>query len=191
MKALQGLTILVFGISGVGKTRLIALAKDQLEPVLTWRASEIIGEARRISNGEDLRRLPVNELRASQELLVRGFAERRHANPSALVILDAHSVIDAEVGLVEIATDVVKRLSPAGLIHVGDTAERVKQRREVDVARPRPRRTVVELVRYQERSIEMSRRYSDTLQIPLIEVISGDEQAFIRAVGSIIRSAIK
>jgi adenylate kinase len=191
MRLWRGMTILVFGISGVGKTRLIALAKDRLAPVLTWRASEIIGEARQISKSEDLRCLPVNELQASQELLVSGFMLRRRANPNALVILDAHSVIDADTGLVEIAIDVVERLYPAGLIHVGDTAERIQQRRDADVTRPRPGRTVAELIRYQESSLEMCGRYSEALQVPLIEVISGDEEAFVSAVESITRSAIK
>ena len=189
MKTWQGLTILVFGISGVGKTRLIARAKDQLMPVLTWRASEMIGEARQISNSEDLRRLPVTELQASQELLVRGFTARRCANSDALVILDAHSVIDADGGLIEIAIDVVARLHPAGLIHVGDTAAHIQRRRDADVARPRPVRNAAELEHYQERSLEMCRRYSEALQVPLVEVISGEEQAFIRAVRRIIKSA--
>jgi adenylate kinase len=189
MKPWQGLTILVFGISGVGKTRLIARAKDQLMPVLTWRASEMIGEARQISNSEDLRRLPVNQLLASQELLVRGFEVRRRSNPDALVILDAHSVIDADGGLVEIAIDVVARLHPAGLIHVGDTAAHIQQRRDADIARPRPVRNAAELEHYQERSLDMCRRYSEALLVPLIEVISGDEQAFIRAIRRIVTIA--
>jgi adenylate kinase len=189
MKAWQGLTILVFGISGVGKTRLIQRTKDQLMPVFTWRASEIIGEARNISSGEDLRRLPVNEIQASQELLVRGFSVRRCANPHELVILDAHSVIDADGGLVDIAADVVARLYPAGLIHVGDTAANIHQRRDADAARPRPAREVAELEQYQKRSLEICRRYSEALLVPLVEVISGDEQAFIRAVRRIVDSA--
>lgn len=191
MKTWKGLTVLVFGISGVGKTWLIARARDQLMPVLTWRASEMIGEARQISNSEDLRRLPVNELHASQELLVRGFTARRCANPDALVILDAHSVIDADSGLVEIAIDVVARLDPAGLIHVGDTAVHIQRRRDADVARPRPVRNAAELEHYQERSLEMCRRYSEALQVLLVEVTSGEEQAFIRAVERIVKSAPK
>jgi adenylate kinase len=189
MKAWPGLTILVFGISGVGKTRLIARAKAQLMPVLTWRASEMIGEARRISNSEALRRLSVNELAASQELLVRGFTVRRCANPDALVILDAHSVIDSDGGLVEIGIDVVARLYPVGLVHVGDTAAHIQQRRDADGARPRPVRNVAELELYQERSLEMCRRYSEALLVPLVEVISGDDQAFVRAVRSMVKSA--
>lgn len=189
MKPWQGLTILVFGISGVGKTRLIQRAKEQLMPALTWRASEMIGEARQISNSEDLRRLPVNELQASQELIVTGFTARRRANPDELVILDAHSVIDADSGLLEIEIDVVARLYPAGLIHVADTAAHIQQRRDADLAHPRPARNVVQLDYYQKRSLDMCRRYSEALLVPLVEVISGDEQAFVRAVRRIVKSA--
>ena len=189
MKSRHGLTILVFGISGVGKTRLIQQTRERLLPVLTWRASEMIGEARKISDGEALRRLPVDELQASQELLVSGFEIRRRASPDQLVIVDAHSVIDADSGLFEIAIDIVSRLYPAGFIHVGDAAERIWQRRDADTARPRPLRSVAELSHYQERSVEACRRYRDALQVPLIEVMSGDDQGFIDAVRRIVAFA--
>jgi adenylate kinase len=186
MKSWDGVTVMVFGISGVGKTWLIQKTRERLAPVLTWRASEMIGAARKIADSDELRRLPANELQASQELLVRGFTIRRRERPHDLVILDAHSVIDADSGLFDIPVNVVARLYPAGIIHVRDAAQRIWNRRDTDPARLRPLRTVAELDRYQERSVETCRLYRDALQVPLLEVTSGDEEAFIGAIRRIV-----
>src|SRR5580704_17600695 len=106
MSGSHGSTIMVCGIAGVGKTHLIHAALGRLPSGLTWRASEIIGEARKTRDPERLRALPADDIRRSQELLVDGFEARRRALPDNLVLLDAHSVIDSDDGLFEIPVDI-------------------------------------------------------------------------------------
>jgi adenylate kinase len=175
-------TILVFGVSGVGKTQTLDRVVAQLPGSVTWRASEIIGVARNTLDPEALRKLPLDEIRRSQELLLQGFTERRSASPNLLVLLDAHSVIDTESGLVDIPVEVAARLGPSGIIHVSDDVARILERRLGDQQRVRPARSLGQLEEYQQRSVASSRLYSATLGVPLIEVRSGDRDAFMEAV---------
>src|SRR5258705_10790450 len=116
MIASSGVTILVCGISGVGKTSLIQSSTKDFPNALRWRASDIIAQAREMSDPERLRLLPPLELLRSQELLVEGFRAHRELFPSELVILDAHSVIDTDEGFFQVPVEVVSRLSPSGIV---------------------------------------------------------------------------
>jgi adenylate kinase len=182
-----GLTILVIGVSGVGKTRTLEGAVARIPESVTWRASEIIGAARDTLDPEELRKLPLNEIRRSQELLVQGFSARRKSSPHLLVLLDAHSVIDTEVGLADIPVEVASGLAPSGIIHVSDDVDRILQRRLYDQHRVRPSRSLEQLCEYQRRSIASCKLYSAILRVPLIEVRSGDIDGFVSAVSGIAK----
>jgi adenylate kinase len=188
MNKQDAITILVCGISGVGKTRLLECLTNYFPLSVTWRASEIIGSARNIIDPETLRTLPRGEIQQSQELLIQGFKARREAFPDVLVLLDAHSVIDAERGLVDIPVEIAAHLAPSGIIHVSDDIARILQHRLADTKRVRPMRSIAQLTQYQLRSIASCERYSAALHIPLIEVRSGDMEAFTKAVQQIVTS---
>ncbi len=180
-----GHTILVFGVSGVGKSHTLEKAAARLPESATWRASEIIGAARNTLDPESLRRLPLDEIRRSQDLLIQGFSTHRKSFPNLLVLLDAHSVIDTEVGLTDIPVEVASGLAPLGMIHVSDDVARILERRANDQHRVRPSRSFDQLEEYQRRSIASCKLYSVTLNVPLVEVRSGDIDAFVKAVRGI------
>lgn len=183
-----GRTVLVCGVSGVGKTHLIQSSLCQLPGALSWRASEMIGDARETADPERLRTLSMDEIRYSQELLVEGFKIRRRAHPGDLVLLDAHSVIDSDHGLVEIPADIVAHLELSGIIHVSDDIDRIVERRLMDRKRVRPTRTRDHLDTYQARSLKVCQSYQDALGIPLVQIRSGAIVSFIKAIDEIIRT---
>ncbi len=180
-----GTTILVCGVSGVGKTRLIQLALSRFPGALHWRASEIIGEARKISAPERLRSMPLRELGENQALLLLGFDALRRRFPDVLVLLDAHSVIDSDLGLFEVPAAVVISLRPSGIIHVEDAIESIFERRLSDTKRGRPNRTLAQIGEYQRRSSNACEEYRLALGVPLLRVRSGDVDGFERAVRQI------
>lgn len=181
-----GYTILVCGVSGVGKTKLLNEVPRFLPSVAVWRASEIIGAARNILDPEVLRTLPTEEILQSQSLLVQGFEVQRREFPGLLVLLDAHSVIDSDSGFIEIPVDVAARFAPSGILHVSDDPPRILERRIADTRRIRPTRTVDQLREYQRRSVEVCEGYRDALKVPLIEVRSGNIDGFINAIQSVV-----
>jgi adenylate kinase len=179
-------TVLVCGIAGVGKTFLISRVLEQFPSALAWRASEIIGEARKISDPEYLRQLPIDDLRQSQELLVKGYEGRQVMRTGRLVLLDAHAVIDAPSGFFDISTEVIRRLRPNAIVHIEDAVERIVERRKRDTKRPRPARTAVQLSLYQERSLQLCQTFADKLDVPLTRISSGDDTALSRLVASLV-----
>jgi adenylate kinase len=181
-----GQTILVCGISGVGKTRLLDDVVKLLPSVVVWRASEIIGAARNILDPEALRTLPAGEILQSQVLLVQGFEVQRREFPDSLVLLDAHSVIDSDNGLIEIPIEVAAHFMPTGILHVSDEPARILERRLADTKRVRPARSLGQLTEYQRRSIAVCEGYSVALDVPLIEIRSGDIGGFTKAIRSVV-----
>jgi adenylate kinase len=183
-------TLFVCGIAGVGKTRLLHDTQDQVPEAIVWRAGEIIAEARSTANPEMSRNLPPEEIQRSQELLISGFNARRRQFPLSLVLLDGHSVIDTEIGLFDIAVDVVERLNPSGIIHVEDDESKILKRRLADLERVRPMRSLEQLIEYQKRSVARCILYQKALAIPLIHVRSGDAANFIDAIRRIHSRAV-
>lgn len=178
-------TVLVCGISGVGKTRLISKVLDRFPDALTWRAGEIVGDARKTFDAERLRTLPSSEIARSQELLVDGFARRAGLKAGHTVILDAHAVLDTDEGLYDIPVDVICRLAPSCLVHVEDDVAQIASRRQADASRQRPRRTWEQLGEYQERSIRVCTEFASVLGISLSRIRSGDESSLAAAISSV------
>lgn len=182
-------TILVCGISGVGKTRLINRTLGRIPGAVVLRASEIIGLARQNNDPEFLRRLPRNELERSQELLVQGYRQYRETRSDDVVILDAHSVIDqgdSEPALFDVPVNFIAKLRPQGIIFVEDSVEQIAIRRLNDRCRSRPQRSLEQLETYQVRSLAVCESYQSALGVPLLRVRSGDELAFIGAIRRIL-----
>jgi len=182
-------TILVCGISGVGKTRLLDDIVKLLPSALVWRASEIIAGARNILDPERLRTLPPTEILRSQALLIQGFEAQRRAFPLSLVLLDAHSVIDADTGFIEIPVEVVEHFSPSAILNVTADPAHILEQRMADTTRVRPVRSLAQLMEYQRRSIAACQGYSAALSAPLFEVRSGDVEASIRAIHAVDSAA--
>ena len=180
--------VMVCGVSGVGKTHLIRSVLSELPDAVSWRASEIIAEARRNEDPEYLRTLPVDELARSQELLVRSFWHRMDSTPAAWILLDAHCVLDTDEGLFEIDTGIIRRIDPIGFIHIEDHIDRILERRSADTDRRRPGRNWEQLRIYQDRSRDVCRGFAAALRRSMIQIYAGDSDGFLKAIHE-LRSA--
>jgi adenylate kinase len=168
-------TVFVCGVAGVGKTHLINRVIAKCPTAVTYRASAIIQEARRVADPDALRSLPIDEIAASQELLIGGLSRLRDHCTAALLVLDGHSVIDSEDGFFDVTVETMKRLRVHSIVHLEDSVERIKQRRDMDTTRERPRRSLEQLAAYQSRSLRMCQSYQSELSIPLTRCRTGDE----------------
>ena len=145
--------IFVCGIAGVGKSFLLTRARTLRPDCEVYRASEIIGNARKNLDGEFLRNLPHDELVASQQLLVAGFNQQMLSCTSPLVFLDGHTVIDNDHGMFPIQSEVFAGINLDKILHVEDSSDRIYERRSLDTSRPRPPRTPQQLEQYQRLSL--------------------------------------
>lgn len=187
MNARMKQVVMVCGISGVGKTRLIRQVLPDLPETLTWTASEIIGEARRNTDPEYLRTLPADELARSQEMLVRGFRHRWDETIATLILLDAHCVLDTDEGLFEIDTGIIRRLDPVSFIHVEEHVEQILERRTADTRKRRPDRSLQQLRDYQDRSRQACEGFAQALHRPMIQIHSADAAGFLAAIHQLRR----
>lgn len=169
--------LFVCGVAGVGKTYMINRVIRSFPAAVTCRASSIIQEARKIADPDTLRRLSMNDIALSQELLIAGLNRVRTECAAALVVLDGHSVIDTENGYFDITVETVKRLHVHSVVHLEEAVERVQKRRALDSTRGRLSRSIDELAEYQSRSLAMCQSYERELSIPLVRLCAGDEPA--------------
>jgi adenylate kinase len=180
--------VAVFGLSGVGKSWLIARYAEQV-PVLHVQASQLLRDAkaallRQEVTSEELRKGAVLD---NQALLIDAFAQVR-ATAQMPVVFDGHSVVDTGDQLLEIPAQVIAALCPSMIVFVESDATAIIERRRNDVSRERPARSVEEIQAHQSRAREICRGYAKTLQVPLKIIGAGDEKAFAVVVATIIGS---
>jgi adenylate kinase len=173
------ITVMVFGVSGVGKTHLINLALARLPNSCAIRASELIGLARENADPEYLRTLGQDEMHNSQELLVRGYHDRVQRLSAEVILLDAHSVVDQDLGFYDVPVEVIARLNPSCMVHVEDDVTQIMLRRQSDAHRTRPLRSDSQLAAYQARSRSACVAYSKALGVPLLLAQSGDVEKLL------------
>lgn len=176
----------VFGVSGVGKSWLIARF-GEATPIAHAQASQLLRDARAEISGhlesqEELRQGAVLD---NQALLIEAFAKFRLAATKP-IIFDGHSVIDAGDQLVEIPVEVITAIAPAGLIFIKDEAAAIVARRARDTTRTRPMRSESEILDHQTRAQALCGRYAEALDICLTIIQAGDKVGFSSAIESVL-----
>ena len=169
-------TIAVFGISGVGKSRLCSLLADRFG-LAHAQASDLLKRAKEEEAGksvsaEDLRNGAVLD---NQALLVSSF-RKLAAQESRHILFDGHSLIDAGDKLIEIPVDVISAIGPAAVLFLWEEPQIIAERRAADTARRRPSRSAPELAEHQARAEELARFYAQRLQLPFFRARSGDDE---------------
>ncbi|BDV35539.1 ATP-binding protein [Methylocystis iwaonis] len=169
-------TIAVFGISGVGKSRLCSLLADRFG-LAHAQASDLLKRAKEVEAGksvsaEDLRKGAVLD---NQSLLVWSFRKFAAQEPRD-IIFDGHSVIDAGDKLIEIPVDVITAIGPAAVLFLWEEPQTIAVRRTADLGRQRPSRSAAELAEHQTRAEELAQFYAQRLQIPFFRLRSGDDE---------------
>ncbi|ADU13153.1 ATP-binding protein [Asticcacaulis excentricus] len=167
--------ILVFGISGVGKSTACKVFTNTHPEFKYVSASEIISSATSHSP-EKLRKSSEAEIEKNQTALISALNDLFIQSPQSPIILDAHAVIDNDEDLIEIPTATIQAIRPLGLILLEAPPLDVIRRRQIGPRR-RPLRDVarIELETAKERKIVQ--HYAEALDIPLEidEVLDGYE----------------
>jgi adenylate kinase len=176
----------VFGVSGVGKSWLIARFGEAV-PIAHAQASQLLRDARaeisgRLESQEELRQGAVLD---NQALLIEAFAKFRLIATKP-IIFDGHSVIDAGDRLVAIPVEAIRAIAPAGLIFIKDKPAAIVARRARDTTRSRPVRSDSEILDHQIRAQALCERYAEALDIPLTLVQAGDKAGFSSAIETIL-----
>lgn len=138
------------GVSGVGKSTLIKTLAASV-PLEHLQASALIMEGQQASDDDapTQDQLRLGDIDENQQLLIRGF-RIRVGGTTGLVILDSHTVIERDHGLIQIDTRVFREIGIDSMIFLYDDPESIARRRRDDTVRKRPVLTVEELRIIQE-----------------------------------------
>jgi adenylate kinase len=158
------------GLSGVGKSTLIARLKESM-PVLHLQASALIKaeQARRAqqpTSSEALRTGPVLD---NQALLIAAF-RREAAAADIPIVFDGHSIVDGRDGLVEISSNVFAALELDAVCFLWADPKLIAQRRLADKERERPRRDAQTLTAHQSLARDAAERIATDIQRPFLIV---------------------
>ena len=116
--------IIVFGVSGVGKTTACAEYVSQNRDVLHASASALLRLHRETAGTRN-----IEEIIHDQQLLVDLVRDLRVETRASLMLLDAHSLIIVSGHEIVIPADIIVAMKPNGLIFFRATGEVVSDRR--------------------------------------------------------------
>jgi adenylate kinase len=166
----------VFGISGVGKTTLISQFVKTYDGYVHLQASRLIKESLENPSlsSEHLRGMEERAIQGNQFRLVDSFNIARQACPARTVMLDAHSVIDADPELVLVSVEIIRALRLDQIVFIRDQPAAIVKRRAQDESRHRPIRNVDRISALQELALDQCQNYAFSLDIPLNLISAGD-----------------
>ncbi|CAN7642485.1 AAA family ATPase [Phenylobacterium sp. LjRoot219] len=173
-----GPTLIIFGISGVGKTTAAQAMLDRFAGLRHFQASSLL-KAAHAQSGEELRTAPAERIAENQTVLSRALADARSGSPGAPAILDAHSVIDNDRGLVDLPLQTFAALEPDAIAFLRADPNAIVARRLSD-ARHRPARSAAQLAAYQDRAEMVAAAHARALGIPFQVVEGGDHETLAR-----------
>lgn len=172
--------VLVFGISGVGKSTACASYVARHPSVLHTSAGALLQAAKNIDSAL-LRTDVAGNIAQNQNLLGEALRRFRLGRETSDILIDAHSVIDNDHELVEVPVDAVRAMNPNGLVLLEAPPELVIERRRSDV-RLRPSRTAEELQFQMGVARRVCESYAGELSLPLeigTAMNDGDLEALI------------
>ncbi|MGV2111672.1 AAA family ATPase [Agrobacterium salinitolerans] len=149
--------IIVFGVSGVGKTTACAEYANQNHDVIHSSASGLLRLHRETAGTRT-----IDEVMQDQYTLVDLVCALRAETRASLMLLDAHSHIVVSGGKIMIPADIIAAMNPSGLIFFKATVDVVFNRRALrgDIIDIDPQ----EIERSQENSLRATQSYA--AQIP-------------------------
>ncbi|NIX77370.1 ATP-binding protein [Microvirga terricola] len=165
---MRGETIVVFGISGVGKTSSCLAFVAENPEHLHLSASELLRSAA-AADPALLRIAPADRILENQRLLPDALQARREGQWHRPVLIDAHSVVDNDRELVRVPVEVIRSLDPDGLLLLEEAPEIIAARRS-ELGSRRPARSIDQIVHEAEVARQAVLDYAKYLELPL-EVI--------------------
>lgn len=162
--------IAILGLSGVGKSTLIARIREVV-PLLHLQASSLIKaeQAYRSQGPDSSEALRTGAVIDNQALMIAAF-QREAGTTDLPIIFDGHSVIDGRDGLIEIPSSVFCELGLNGIYFLAADPSVIAERRRTDIGRDRPYRDVATLQKHQEVAAEAARRIALEIGCPYIHI---------------------
>ncbi|WP_445219294.1 AAA family ATPase [Bradyrhizobium sp. Pa8] len=157
-------TVVVFGVSGVGKTVACSDFIGRHPEVMHTSAGALL-QSVTATAGEVLRTESPEALLKTQMILGEAFANWQAKHGANAVLVDAHSVIDNDRALIEIPVEVIRSLKPSVLVLLEEAPEVIVERRRLD-SRSRPLRSIEDLHRQIETARRVCRGYAEDLDLP-------------------------
>lgn len=136
----MGACILVFGVSGVGKTTACLDYAGRHPGIHFVSASTLLREAK-AATSEELRTAGREQIIDNQSLLLTAFERYRRERDGQTILLDAHAVIDNDHTFVTVPTSVISALQPSRLVLLEALPIEIAARRSGD-KRQRPLRNL-------------------------------------------------
>jgi adenylate kinase len=157
--------VVVFGVSGVGKTTACRSYISRHHDVFHVSAGDLL---KKVSGrtGEGLRLATSSDIQQNQNRLGPAFEDWRSDNGAANVLIDAHSIIDNNRELIQIPVEVIRSLNPSAMVLLEASPEVITKRRESD-CRSRPTRSMGEIREQLLLSRELCLNYERELNVPL------------------------
>jgi adenylate kinase len=181
--------ILVFGISGSGKSHLAKKIARARPAILRLTASSLL-KSWFHTTGERLRTANRDTVVANQSALRDALANARKDNWDRPVALEAHAVIDNDEGIVDVPIDTFKGLGVSYVLFVSAPVDVIAERRKKD-RRHRPERRTHELDKQQIRSLSVSRLIAEELSVPFAVIESVDFAKALRVIDSVCRDQVE
>ncbi|MDQ0454616.1 ATP-binding protein [Rhizobium paknamense] len=155
--------VIVFGVSGAGKTTACAEYVSCSRGVVHFSASALMKRHRKTAGARS-----INEVMQDQHLLVELVHAARSGASASLMLLDAHSLIVVAGIEFIIPADIIRDMKPDGLIFVKAEGELIFQRR---VARGDAKTDLpLEIEISQDKALKAAKNYADQLSCPLLIV---------------------
>lgn len=175
MSKLYNITVIV-GVSGVGKTFLINKLIKNDSQFIHFSAGSLIQKRLSVINRDRLRLLSGNQILQNQYAMLEQFNIELQLLPIPRhVLFDAHMIIDSGIDLIEIPFEIFRGLSPCRIVFLHDDPKFIVERRNLDVTRDRPEKTVFDISQQQARSKELAVELCNYLSVPLISVSESED----------------
>lgn len=158
--------LIVFGVSGVGKTTACLDYVARHPRYLLLSASSLISGATGATL-KSLRTASAQQLLANQDILQLAVENELRKQGGSSFILDGQCVLDNGSEVVILPTEAIRPFRPTGLILLEASAADIADRRSQD-SRQRPFRTIKELSEQLAMNRDAVRDYAIHLEIPFV-----------------------
>ncbi|MCS3925299.1 adenylate kinase [Bradyrhizobium elkanii] len=155
------------GLSGVGKSTLIAKIAAQVE-FQHLQASSLIERGRETMLGQAVSqdRLRYSDLDENQQLLICGL--EASIDPAfQLVVLDSHTLIERDADHFVVDPTVFAAVGIAAMIFLHEEPRKIEKRRSNDRSRVRPRKDITALAKIQTEAAAQAELICREVGVPL------------------------
>ncbi len=170
-------TVLIFGVSGVGKSTLISNFVSSHKEWSHLQAGTLLKESLKFDRDE-LRLVSGGEIRSNQDVLVHSFRQKIESDNLTHVLFDGHSVINNGTSIVKIPLEVIKAFEASAIIFIEASPEEIIIRREKDKTRKRAILSAEDIRDEQAIALIYSGETAESLGIAFYKINSGEAPEF-------------